>query len=455
MVNGTRRHALRRWWAPPSARGRRLRVVLVTLGAALGLLSGSWLGHRADAAPPPLSLELRLDRPLVHVAPPPTDPGEGQELRRAYVRIRVAATRQAAAAPLHVALVVDRAVLGGGDAVSALGRLGEPFGAPDLLTVLAFDDTVEVLAPPGPAADGQAALARLSTAQPGGHGPANLFGAVAKAAAELRRFTGPARVSHVIVVSARAPGLGPQRPTDLAELGTKLVKDGLGVSALQVGDGPDDALRALARGGAGNFSGGLDVAGVPGAVDDIVKRLRSVRARGLRIAVSFDGETPPLRVIGGFGELTRPPAPRLVTTWSELAAPDSLELFAELDMRRCEPGRHAFASAELHYFDVQLNRAVSVSAPLAGECRIGDPAATEMDYEVAAAVAVAVAEEAREAARVALAESRRDGAARAFEAALRELRGPLLAERHPDIMALADELEAELGALGGGTPGRP
>jgi len=461
----------------PASAASRLPGTRVRFGASgarvtAALLTLAWvgvpLGLHAEPPEPKdskdsVELDLRLDRPIIRIdsdrqaTAPRVTP-----LHRAYVRLRItarAATATTRHAPLNIAIAVDRT--GHEDPemdaaiTEAVQQALESLAPHDVVALVAYSDTVEVLAAAGPPRQAAGIMLRLMAGKGNGAlGPnargANLFGGVAKAAAEVRRHTSHSRVSHVLVISAQPPGLGPQSPNALAQFGASVAREGVGVTVIQTGSPDEPAIRALTVGAGGTFLAVQDAGQVGPAVDETIARLRSVRARDIRVQMSFDGNTPPTRIVGSVGEIART---RVNASWRELRAARTLELIAQVDTDRCVPGSHPFAQAELRYFDVQTNREITVLAPLGVTCALGDTHESHFDFEVATSVSIALGEEAREAARRALGRGDRVEAERVLSVVLKELRDTASAMKHPEIMSVVDDLESELRTLDGLPPG--
>jgi Ca-activated chloride channel family protein len=126
-------------------------------------------------------------------------------------------------------------------AVAALQRLRPS----DIVSVVAYDDVVELLAPATRvSARGQIEVA--VRALQGGGGSA-LYAGVIKCAAELGKFGG-GRANRIVVFSHGDASIGPGSPTELGALGEELRAQKIAVVAVGLGGGYNEAaLGALAR----------------------------------------------------------------------------------------------------------------------------------------------------------------------------------------------------------------
>jgi hypothetical protein len=424
---------------------------------ALALVLAARPAAAEDA--PPLTVDVRTDRPIVHVDPrDQMAPLGGTPARRAYIRVRIESARNQppAATPLNLAVVIDRIPQPGGDddaLANAVRALVGDLTPNDLAAVVGYSDVVEVLWPSGPPRDDLDFLGRLvaplpqAPALPGAQPTprANVFGGIAKGAAEVRRFVGPGRVSHIIVLASHAPGLGPQRPAELAQLGQALARDGIGLTIIDTGARPDRALRALADGATGAHHNAQDAPRIRTAMADTVARLRAIRARDVRLDITFHEGVVPVRVISSPGAVMRG---EVNATLGDLRPPGAFEVIAQLDTARCPVGTRIIADAGVRYFDMQLLREHALHTPLTVTCSPGEPHEAHFDYDVLSSVALALGEDARERSRAAAARADVETARTLLAQTIDELRETANAIKHPEILTLIDELEAELRSLG-------
>ena len=159
--------------------------------------------------------------------------------------------------PLNIAVVIDRSGSMKGDKIkqareaakSALDRLGSR----DILSVIAYDDDIEVIVPATKVSDKQAIRNKIDRIQ--ADGSTALFAGVSKGAAELRKFIDKQRVNRVVLLSDGKANVGPSAPGELGQLGAKLMKEGISVSTIGLGDGyNEDLMDLLAKKSDGNHA---------------------------------------------------------------------------------------------------------------------------------------------------------------------------------------------------------
>jgi Ca-activated chloride channel family protein len=159
--------------------------------------------------------------------------------------------------PANIAIVIDRSGSMQGDKIKqakeaarmAVNRLN----ANDIVSIIAYDDTVTVLVPATKASDRSAILAGIDRIEAGGS--TALFAGVSKGAQEVRKFLARDRVNRVILLSDGLANVGPDTPGALGDLGSSLVKEGISVTTLGLGLGyNEDLMSQLAQRSDGNHA---------------------------------------------------------------------------------------------------------------------------------------------------------------------------------------------------------
>jgi Ca-activated chloride channel family protein len=135
--------------------------------------------------------------------------------------------------PANVALVIDRSGSMQGDkirqareaAIEAVGRLN----GNDIISIVAYDDTVDVLVPATKASD--IAVIKNGIRKIKADGSTALFAGVSKCAAEVCKFLARDRVNRIILLSDGMANVGPDSPGALGDLGASLAKEGISVTS--------------------------------------------------------------------------------------------------------------------------------------------------------------------------------------------------------------------------------
>lgn len=154
--------------------------------------------------------------------------------------------------PVNLALVLDRSGSMHGDriarareaAIAAVERLDSR----DYVSVVVFDDRIDVLAGAQTAspANKAAIVEKLSTVE--ARGSTAIFGGVSAGAAELRKNLARNLVNRLVLLSDGQANVGPSSPEELGHLGAALFKEGISASTMGVGLGYNENLMAALSG---------------------------------------------------------------------------------------------------------------------------------------------------------------------------------------------------------------
>lgn len=204
-------------------------------------------------------------------------------------------------APVNVAIVIDKSGSMAGNKIShakeaakqALDRLGSA----DTVSVIAFSDKVEVIAPASSLSERdavKAAIDRISS-----DGSTALFAGVSKGSEELRKNKKPNQVNRIVLLSDGIANIGPSSPQELGRLGAALSKEGITVTTLGLGlDYNEDLMTQLALKSDGNhafISESRELA-------DIFQRefgdILSVVAQRINVKIECAEGVRPVRVLG-------------------------------------------------------------------------------------------------------------------------------------------------------------
>lgn len=208
---------------------------------------------------------------------------------------------------VNLALVLDRSGSMQGDriarareaAIAAVQRLDER----DYVSVVVFDDRIDVLAGAQTASEANKAaiVEKLRTVE--ARGATAIFGGVSAGASEIRKNLARKLVNRIVLLSDGAANVGPSSPEELGLLGASLVKEGVSVSTLGVGLGYNENLMAaLATRSDGNtyfIENGDDI---PRIFDAELGDAFQVAARDVRLSVRFR-DAFPVELIGRDGRI--------------------------------------------------------------------------------------------------------------------------------------------------------
>jgi Ca-activated chloride channel family protein len=273
-------------------KNRTVRTALLTALAAAALAAP---GVRAST----VTCKVELDRAIL-----PAD-----SVTRAVIKVTLDVPRPESSKnrpPINVALVLDRSGSMSGDkirrareaAIEALNRLD----ARDLISVVAYNHTVETIVTSEPADRTDAIASRISRIEASGN--TALFGGVSQGAAEIRRHLDDRHVPRIILLSDGLANVGPSSPDDLGRLGAALMKEGIAVSTVGLGtDYNEDLMTRLSQNSDGN-------AYFASASEDLARIFASelgsvlnVAARDVTVEITCPGDVRPLRIIGRDGRI--------------------------------------------------------------------------------------------------------------------------------------------------------
>ncbi|MFN3189250.1 MAG: vWA domain-containing protein [Aureliella sp.] len=197
-----------------------------------------------------VQLEVAMANPTMYVT---KDKKQANHLRIALTGFEM--PNQAERQPVNVAIVIDKSGSMQGEkirqarnaALGALDRLGDD----DIISIVTYDSSVEVLVPATKASDRSAIRTKIRGISAGGN--TALFAGVSKGAAELRKFLDEKMVNRVILLSDGLANVGPSSPAELTQLGESLIKEGISVSTMGLGLGyNEDLMSQLALASSGN-----------------------------------------------------------------------------------------------------------------------------------------------------------------------------------------------------------
>ncbi len=176
----------------------------------------------------------------------------------------------------------------------------DKLSAQDIVSVVLYDSTVDVLVPATKASDRQAIRNALYPVAAGGN--TALFAGVSKAAAEIRKFLDLDRVNRIILLSDGLANVGPSSPKELGSLGAALEKESIAVTTIGLGlDYNEDLMAQLAR----QSNGSHMFAELPSDLEEAYARefgdVLAAVAQDARVTVTCAEGIRPVRILGRDG----------------------------------------------------------------------------------------------------------------------------------------------------------
>jgi len=208
--------------------------------------------------------------------------------------------------PVNLTLVLDRSGSMSGQkiekakeaAITALRRLGPQ----DLFSLVIYDHTVQTIVSPQSASNTEWIESRIRSIYPGGN--TALYGAVSQGAAEVRKNLEGSYVHRVVLLSDGLANVGPSAPADLARLGAALIKEGISVTTIGIGnDFNEDLMAQLADRSDGNHYFVESSRDLPRIFAAELGDVLSVAARKVIIEIDCPEGVRPIRIIGREGRI--------------------------------------------------------------------------------------------------------------------------------------------------------
>lgn len=232
----------------------------------------------------------------------------GQQ-QTAYLKVALtgfAQPSQEQRSPANVAIVIDRSGSMSGDRIENARRAAimavDGLGPNDIVSIIAFDDRVEVVTPATKVHDKAAITQAIGRIRAGGS--TALFAGVSKGANEVRKFLDRTRVNRVILLSDGQANVGPSSPAELGQLGSSFAREGISVTTIGLGlDYNEDLMAQLAGYSDGNHA----FVQSPQDLARIFKLefgdVGSVVAQEVELTIRLRKGIRPLRILGRDGEI--------------------------------------------------------------------------------------------------------------------------------------------------------
>ena len=210
-------------------------------------------------------------------------------------------------APANIAIVLDKSGSMQGAKIREAKRAAimavQRLSAQDVVSIVTYDSSIRVVVPATRASDKHSIISAIQSIHAGGN--TALFAGVSKGAGKLRKFLSEERVNRVILLSDGLANRGPSSPGELAELGARLVREGISVTTLGLGLGyNEDLMTQLAMASEGNHAF-IENAGELAAIFDYeFGDVLSVVAQDVVIKIRCAEGIRPLRVLGRDAEIS-------------------------------------------------------------------------------------------------------------------------------------------------------
>ncbi|MCL2104069.1 MAG: VWA domain-containing protein [Kiritimatiellaeota bacterium] len=231
---------------------------------------------------------------------------DSSETMMVKVSLKGGSVPAASRAPINLCLVLDRSGSMQGDriarakeaAIAAVERLTPE----DIVSVVIFDQQIETIVPAQFVRNKPSIVSAIRAVQ--SRGSTAIFGAMAQAAAEIRKNTSREYLNRIILLSDGQANVGPAQPGDFGRLGVSLMKEGISVSTVGVGlDFNEDLMTSLSGKSDGNSYFVENSDDLPRIFSSELGSALNVAARGLSLRIEFAAGTTPLEIVGREGTI--------------------------------------------------------------------------------------------------------------------------------------------------------
>jgi Ca-activated chloride channel family protein len=234
---------------------------------------------------------------------------ESGETQRTYIKVGIKGYETDGSIdrpPVNVAIVLDRSGSMSGDKIrqakEAAKYAVDLLGPQDILSIITYESTVDVLMPATRVADKNRVKSLIDEIQIAGS--TALFAGVSKGAEELRKFLDRDRVNRIILLSDGIANVGPDSPGALGDLGSALRKQGISVSTIGLGLGyNEDLMFRLAQKSDGNHAFVENAKDLVRIFDYEFRDVMSVVAQDVRIKMKLLNGVKPIRVLNRDAEI--------------------------------------------------------------------------------------------------------------------------------------------------------
>ena len=201
----------------------------------------------------------------------------------------------------NIAIVLDKSGSMDGDkierAIEAAMLAVDILDDNDILSVITYSDSVEVLVPATKVTDKLFIKRKIASIQSGGS--TALFAGVSKGADEVEKFFDRNKVNRVILLSDGLANVGPESPAALGELGTSLRRMGISVTTIGLGLGyNEDLMVRLAQKSDGNHAFVENSRDLSRIFEYEFGDILSVVAQNVNIEIDCKEGIHPIRILG-------------------------------------------------------------------------------------------------------------------------------------------------------------
>ena len=281
---------------------------------------------------------------------------------KGYVRVALVGERADASSesaerhvPANVALVLDRSGSMQGAKLSNVQEAAilmlDRMDANDIVSLVAYDDQIDVLVPATKLADRD----KFRTAIRGLYSRNNtaLYAGVVQGIGEVQKFLDKEHVNRVVLLSDGLANVGPSSPAELGALGASAAQSGISITTIGVGvDFNENLMATLAAKSDGNHLFAERPQDVLTAFAEESQDIADVVAKNLSITLTLDPHIHPIRAMGREASVQ---GQTVYAGLGQLTAGQTKYILLEVDIDPCANGVLPVASAKVEYVDMLTN----------------------------------------------------------------------------------------------------
>ncbi len=268
--------------------------------------------------------------------------------------------------PVNLVIVLDKSGSMQGDkirkakeaALMVIDRLSRR----DIVSVVTYCDTVQVLVPATRLSDKYAVKQQIRQIQAGGS--TALFAGVSKGAAEVRKFLERNKVNRVILLSDGLANVGPSSPYELGQLGASVAKEGISVTTIGLGLGyNEDLMSQLALKSDGNHYFAENAADLARVFDRELGDVLTVVAQKVVVRIVC---APGIRPVRGLGREVDITGQTITATLNQLYSDQEKYVLVEVEVpaTAANQTRH-IADVSVTYANMQTKTTDRLASALA------------------------------------------------------------------------------------------
>ncbi|MFZ4621413.1 MAG: vWA domain-containing protein [Bacteroidota bacterium] len=309
-------------------------------------------------------MELHTTAPAITIAGKLNTPVMSEQGGPAFLQLTVTTPivdKEMRNRPMNLSVVIDRSGSMSDQrkmeyAKKAFASLIDQLQPNDLLSLIVYDDTIDILRQSKKVGEDRASIKRMLD-EIGPRGSTNLGGGLLEGLKQAERFAGKEYVNRVILLSDGLANVGVTDPRELQSMARRYRNRSIAVTTMGVGlDYNENLMMGLSENGGGNYY----FIEHPASLASIVRRefdmVSSVAAQNASITITLGDHVTLNNVLGcdhteGSGTVIIP--------IGDLYSNETREFTVELNIP-AGTGKRTIASGELHFESESFNSSVPV-----------------------------------------------------------------------------------------------